>query len=396
MSLFQQQPIYKPLQVPQGWGAVPRSGAAVAPTLIACDAWDTYGATASISTGAFGPYQAAPNGNLSNGQLSIVAINNPPWNPTGSGYYLHTVPGGVSIPNAGTGMYLNFGNPHQRLLVGFWFRAPGGFAGGSFIIRWNRVGGQTFGTDVETLFVTAGGALQCAAGTSTATLTSNTWQFIEFFTQLGTANSPTVPGAEDINVSGVNFFHATNVTPQNPVGQLAVPSFTLDNEFSSINLDFGPWYLIDPGTMGMGAALSSGGNMYFNTYLPSSNDAVQFTPSTGTNYSNVNSAPAGSAYNSANAQLTQDTYGYAIPTLGNIQGVAVMTQAEIDAPGDRIALPVWKSGNSVVTGSIGTGGALINGTYSTAIDARLTSPFTGAAFTTGEVSGLKAGIIVQD
>lgn len=400
MSLFQQSPVRYPLQgIPHRWGANPLAGPAVAPALIACDAWDTYGAQASIAQGNFTPYQAHPNASVSNGTISIVALANPPWNPNGSGSYLHVVPGSNNVPNAGTGMYLNFGNPHRSLLCGFWFRPIGftGSGGGPFIFRWNRPLGQDFGTDIETVSVNSSGNIVFGGAqytaTSTQAFTANTWYFVELYIQFGAGGSATIPGEMGINVNSTPWLAATNISTG--AGYYAAPSITFDNEFSSSNMDFGPWYLLDPGTHGMQAALSSGGNMFFNTYLPSGNDSVQFTPSTGTNYSNVNSAPAGSAYNAGGTQGLQDTYSFTIPTLGNVVGASILTQVEKDAIGERIALPVWKSGSTVVTGSLGTGAALVNGTYAQMQDARLLSPFTGVAFTSAEISAMTAGVIVQ-
>jgi hypothetical protein len=366
--------------------------------LIAADAWDTYGTPSSISTGTFGIYQANPNG-ATLGVLAINSIANPPWNPNFSGHYLHTVPGSVTIPNAGTGMYCNFGNPFRALLIGFWFRAAsfsGGSSGGPFIFRWNVPSGQAFGADIATLTVDSSGHIGCNAGFTSNALSINTWYFIECYTLFGTSGSPTIQGAQAINVNSTSWISASNISIGSSGVGYAVPSFNFDNEFSGSNFDFGPWYLLGD-VSGIGDALSTGGNLFFNTYLPTNNDVVQLTPNTGTNFSNVNSTPAGGNYNSSNVQGQQDTYGFSIPTLGTIKGVALSTSAEANPiAGNRVSLPVWKNGvGTVVTGSIGTGGGLST-IYSVAQDGRLVSPFTSLPFTAVELTTMKAGIVVQD
>jgi hypothetical protein len=235
-------------------------------------------------------------------------------------------------------------------------------------------------------------------GSSTNALSTNTWYFIEYYNLFGTANTLN-SGAAAVQVNGVNWLNAPNATVTGG-SAFAAPSFNFDNEFSGSNFDFGPWYLMDPGTAAMSSSLSLNGNMYFiTTKLPVANDVVQFTPNTGTNFSNVNSIPSGANYNSDNTVSQKDTYNMGNSYyLNNPVGVVISTKAEVDAAtGPRVSLPVWKNAaGTAVTGSIGTGAALVNGTYNVAQDGRLVSPFTGLPFTPAELAGLKAGIVVQD
>ena len=74
MALFQQQTDWNVTRAlpKHAWGANPLSGPAVGASLIACDAWDTYGAQAGLTTGSFTPYQANPNGNVSTTHFDSV------------------------------------------------------------------------------------------------------------------------------------------------------------------------------------------------------------------------------------------------------------------------------------------------------------------------------------
>lgn len=357
--------------------------------LIYADAWDTYGAGA-LASGAGTPPLLVLNSGASS--FTVASIANPPWRPTGTGYYVVAAPGTTSIPNAGPGLYIPLGNPRSFLLHSFWFRYTGAALSGGTSFFWRAngpigAGSQVYGTDYWTLLLDNSGHIlfNSDAGTASSNaLSANTWYLITVCV-LHTS-------AAKVNVNDSNTGWVTGVTATK-----SVVSVNFDNEFSGTTFHFGPHYILG-GVASIADALSSGGNLYLDTFFPTGDNAAAWTRSTGSNsYANVSSVPAGAAYNKSATVNQQDIYLLSPKSYTTVGGVSIITQMERDAIGDRVALPTWKNGaGTIVVGRIGTGGGLVNGTYAATQDGRIISPFTGVAFTNGEIAAMKAGVVVQD
>jgi hypothetical protein len=369
------------------------------------DAWDTYGTVAFSGTPrveSIGPYNVVVcgSGGGCSSNLGIMAITAPPWNPNGSGHFLQIASGGTTnVPNAGPGVYFQPRNPQTGWLIDFWFKYEGTITnagGGPFVFRLNTASGQSFGGDNIADAINSDGTYNLSgSGTTTNAFSSNTWYLLERCVQYGTTN---VTGSTSLYVSASPYTSFTNwktvtATSIGSSGNWGANNFTFDNEFGTGTFDFGPWAVTDIGTTACPATSSSpfnsAGVMYAKTYLPTANSTpLQFTASTGSNYSNVNSNPAGANYNSNATVGNQDIYTFGVP--GTQTGIALAVlgiNVEQDNLGERLALPTWKSNSGTVTAgtlqnvpftSAVTSSVLVNGTYNFYLDGETTSIFGGS------------------
>ena len=307
------------------------------------------------------PYQVLPIGDT----ISIQSISNPPWNLSGYGHYLDIPTGTTSVPNAGPGVYMTPGNPQQGWLLGFWFNPVALTAAtDDYFLRFNKAGGQTFGGDTIALIVTSTGKAKQGAslGTTSLGFTANTWVWVEYCIQYGTGHTD---GSESLYVGGVNWSTSTGLSLA--VGSFGAANFNFDNEFGNGHYAFGPWYEKNIGT----TACPAGGThsiMYFKEYQPAANSAVTWTPSTGSNFSNVNSNPAGANSNSSATVGNKDIFTTGVPSgQTGIIGAVASVNAEKTDGGDRIMLPTWSVSGVATAGSVGNA-VPANGAYTTILD----------------------------
>ena len=341
--------------------------------------WENYGTPSYTSgtTSTIGPWAAHPCGNIGCGKISVVCTTGLPWKASGTGCYAHEEPGSVTVPNIGTGLYLGIGNPHKALLWTIYFKAESGFVGlNSFFLRINTNDTVPFGTDFITAAFGATGVITTYGGNSGAnTLADTNWHVFNLCQDPGTGSN----GTSYLAVDGTNWISATGVSSS--AGQFATNNITFDDEYSSTNFDFGPMTVYDPGSCASATNLNF---TYAYNFLPTSNGAVAWTPSTGSNYSNVNSSPPGANYNYDATTGDQDVYNLSVGALGTIVSQAVITNVQTDGPGDRVTVPLSTVGGATTAGTITNGVANSSG-YQT-----LFSPISGASAPTA------VGVQVQD
>lgn len=366
------------------------------------DNWDPWGAVSFVE-GQNGPYQV----HLSSSAIADVAITAPPWNTNGNGHYLDIPNGSTTIPNAGPGAYFTPGNPQAGWLFKFWFKAvtlPVGGSAKDYFLRLNDSGGQTYGNDTVADYINPSGQFVLVSGTTTNTLTANTWYAAVYCYQYGSGSN----GSEALYINGVSWLSNTGLGAP-ATGKFSAANFNFDNESFNASpggeFQFGPWLLYNINNDSCTTAITNVGtaNLFSQTLYPISNNAVAWTPSAGTNWSNVNCAGGCAGYNSTATQGLQDIYNLATGTIPNSVVAAIMVaQAKTDALGDRVVLPTWKNGSgTVLTGSLqnslnpnATAAAqtsvMANGTYYTYMDAESVSVFTSSAWVASELA--KTGI----
>lgn len=134
------------------------------------------------------------------------------------------------------------------------------------------------------------------------------------------------------------------------------------------------------------------GDCHIYTTFPSANNAVQFTPLAGTNFSEVNESfmDSNTSYNYSVTAGQQDTFTFSpvsLPTNSNILAVGVVGACSLSTSGARTYENVLISGASTVTGVAFAPGA----SYSYVNDFFQNDPATGAAWTGTAANAVKAG-----
>jgi hypothetical protein len=117
--------------------------------------------------------------------------------------------------------------------------------------------------------------------------------------------------------------------------------------------------------------------------LPTGNETVQWTPSTGTNWQNVDDATPGgdTDYNSSNTSGQQDTFVTSWPTVGNtIHAVKSSVCARKDDAGTQNIQHILKIGST----SYASGNKLLGSTYIRTTETWLTNPATTANWAQGD------------
>lgn len=309
-------------------------------TLILGENWKNNGTPAYTSgQPALGLGVANVCGNTTCGTVGIVCSSGLPWNPNnfgGNPCYLHMTPGVVSVPNNGTGFYLPFGTPHQRLLISFPFRYTGSLSAGpnaNFFLRINNNDTSPFGTDILAPNLDSTGHIVTQfGGNTTNALTVNTWQYQSWCVDLGTGSN----GTSYWTVDGTNWLSATGLTAP---GGHASNNLTLDVEYTGVTaMDFGPVIISDPGASCTAAKFYQQSDVYALNFVPTSNGVVAWAASALTNWQNV---LFGSGNNNAsNTNGQQDLYNLSTGSIGTITAQGILAQFQNDVAGDRIPLSV--------------------------------------------------------
>ena len=128
---------------------------------------------------------------------------------------------------------------------------------------------------------------------------------------------------------------------------------------------------------------------------------TQFTPSTGSNWQNVDESPASDAdYNSNNSPGAMDLFQMAnLSVNGLVHGVQTISRAKKDDAGFRKALPVfYKASGLGDTARFykGSQAPVLDSFTNLPIQVMTTSPDTGVAWTVDEVNALQYGYAVGD
>ena len=351
------------------------------------DTWDLYG-TGSMPAGI--PYTV----NLGS-VFTLTSIANPPWNPAGNGTFVRCT--GATGANQGPCIALPPWTSRREQIIGFWFRliaAPA--SGSSFFLRGNNScdNSQVGGLDAFAPTIDSSARFNFHSINSSAISTS-TWYFVECFARIGDANggSPSAKqGKFQLNVNGSAVITDTD-SACNQGSPYMFDTWAFDFElFSStgtVTWDIGPWYTMNPNGSGAGAFL---GTTYFATLFPNSDSSVQFTRSTGSNnYANVNSSPAGSAYNHDTTQAHKDVLGLHSNSFSSFQDVRIMLLAKCATPSGRTASGILKSGSSVAKvggrGPWGLGGATASNFQYIQSPSGIINPATGLAWTSAPTLG---------
>ncbi len=230
-----------------------------------------------------------------------------------------------------------------------------------------------------TLSVKRGTASGTVLGTTTLSLTSGVWYYIEF---KATINNTT--GSFTVNVNGAQWLTAssqnTRSTANNSANQIAI-----GNTGTPV-VEFDDFYSEDAGNFL--------GDCRVETKLPTGNGtSSQFTPSAGTNWQNVDENPAtdDTDYNSDGTAGHIDGYTYPAltTTAGNIKAVMTVPILRNDAAGSVTAASLYRSGGTNYFGTTNTVGST---TYTSYIDIQATDPNTSAAWTVANVNACEFGI----
>jgi hypothetical protein len=382
-------------------------------TWIIGSGWEGYGAPNPINGGSsdfFYPYQIAyPN------CFSINTITNPPWDPMGVGgtdHFLYATTGsGCSTigANPAQGVYFRENAPHRGHDVAFWFKRTASITTRTYIFRLNdsthqpNTGVYRGAIDYATMSIDSSQNVS-ATGVSSTYASDTNWHLYEWCHVAGINGSSTIPTAAAFWVDGVSIGTGTPATTAPNIG--GGDTLTFDYEFGGGgDGEFGPWIDYDPGSSCPATPLAT---FYYVAAQPTSNGAVQFTPSAGANWQNAAATPPGSAGYNASATVGQkDIYNLSLPTFGTgtILGVTTRASVEKDAGGTRVALPLYNNGSttslcSPANGfSLGgdtlgfyTAAALQIGTYQSIMCSTATDPFTSGAWTPADAA--KVGIQV--
>ena len=332
---------------------------------ILADQFDEYGVVNPVSA-TFGPYRvAAPS------QFQIKSSASVPWR-TGTGYYMEASSG--NFFNPGPGAYAYFGNPCQTPAYVGWVRFVSGSAGAAFLRFDDTVDFRNAPptlTDLEWLQVTGSGPYSVQilsfgstlAGSTGSIFAANTWYLLGWFVRHGVANSsnPVTQGATQLQINGSVVINNTNVLTTGGAVD-ASDTLVLDDEFSSNNIiDWGPYVY---------GCVSSPSDMPVALHAiilaPTANGTpLQWTPSTGSNYSNVNGFPAGSGYNYSDTIGDEDIYSLLYQNFYTPFVTMLAQQSETDsAQGARVGIAIVKSaGGTITNGGIGLA-AQNNSSYS--------------------------------
>lgn len=320
---------------------------------ILADQFDEYGVINPVSA-TFGPYQV-----VTPSQFQIKSSASVPWR-SGTGYYMEASSGNTFNP--GPGAYAYQGNPCQTPAYVGWVRFVSGNAATAFlrVDDDHQVAPPTLG-DLEWLQVTGSGPYNVnilnvgggLAGSTGSVFAANTWYLIGWFVRHGVANSsnPVTQGATQLQINGSVVINNTNVLTTG--GNVdASDTLVLDDEFSSNNIiDWGPYvYGCVNSPSDMPVALHA------IILAPTANGTpLQWTPSTGSNYSNVNSFPAGANYNYSDTNGDEDIYSLLYQNFYTPFVTMLAQQSETDsAQGARVGIAIVKSGSGTISnGGIG-------------------------------------------
>jgi len=249
--------------------------------------------------------------------------------------------------------------------------------------------GATLGVWASTAFYDTGTLL----GSSTVDLIKlNTWHYIEMRVKTNSTS-----GEVEVRVDGSTVINASNVNTQVGLGAGSAITRLTCYEVAQKYID--DVYIND----GAGSAPHNTfyGQVRVDAVIPSSDNSVQFTPSTGANnYAMVDDGASpddDSTYNASSTANHKDLLGlsgYSLPpsSSGGILGVNVDVRAKRQDAGIRKMKTVVKSSTTEVTGSE----YALTSAYATRRTTLYTDPATSTAFANATaVNNLKVGYTIS-
>lgn len=242
----------------------------------------------------------------------------------------------------------------------------------------------------KTLSLCRGSNTTLTNGTSSNSLSMNTWYYIEVKIQIADSIGAsscivkvngttwlTVSSGQDTKVSSNAYFNEFRIG--------------LDTNVSGDEVMFDDLYICDTSGSVNNDFL---GDCKVNTILPSgAGTTTQWTPSTGSNYQCVDEAQSNSDtdYVSTGTATNLDLYAMSDITGGTILGVKVNTVTRKDDAGTRTAA------HAIRTGAVNYFGSAFSVTDSYAFNSTIweQNPGTTAAWTSSEINSLEAGLRLE-
>jgi hypothetical protein len=220
-------------------------------------------------------------------------------------------------------------------------------------------------------------------GTGSTVLQVSTWYYVELKV---TINDST--GSFELRINGQTETSGSGVDTRNGGTGVIDNIYFTTAQFSSQYMD--DFYVCD----GSGSVNNSFlGDIKIETLYPSgAGTTTQFTPSTGSNYQNVDETTPNddTDYNYTSTTGNKDTYAYAdlATTAGIVYGVQQLIYARKDDAGTRTIAPVARSGGTDYDGST----VSLLDTYTYFRSVRDVNPNTSSGWTISEVNGAEFGV----
>jgi len=222
-------------------------------------------------------------------------------------------------------------------------------------------------------------------GTSTNTLASNTYHYVEVKVTI----SDTV-GVVVVKVDGVTWLNLSSQDTRNGANATA-DRMRFQMTVNSINQDICDLVIMDTSGSSNNDFI---GEARVKPILPDgAGNSAQFTPSAGSNYANVDdSAPDGdTTYNESSTVNHVDSYTFANPGLGGtVMAVQYNVHARKTDAGTRQIAPVVRISSTDYVGTTLT----LSSSFTQQRQVYNTSPASSSGWTESEINGAEFGIKV--
>lgn len=234
------------------------------------------------------------------------------------------------------------------------------------------------------LYVTRNGT-QVGSDTTSA-LVANTWYYLEFGGVIADSG-----GSWEVRVDGVTVGTGAGLDTKNTANASFNQLYLPQGLASSITADWDDMYLCDDaGSVNNGFL----GDCRVETLYPSGAGATtQMSPSTGSNFQNVDESAASNDDTDYNADATvghKDTYalGNLATSIGAIKGLQVNMTARKDFAGNRQVCHVVRPASTDYDGA----NQQLTLSYAILSGIRETDPGTSSAWTVAGVNAMEAGV----
>jgi len=270
-------------------------------------------------------------------------------------------------------------------IIGFAFRTsalPANFANGQFVTFIDT------GTSHVDFRLGPAGTIQAtrhgtALGTGTAVIAVDTWTYLEFKVTI----SDTV-GVVVTKVNGVTDLNLSSQDTRNGANASANIIQIIANGSASATIRLDDLYIHD-GTGGVDDDFWGDIRIVAKSVDGAGNSA-QFTPSTGSNWQNVDDAtPNGDTdYNESSTVNHIDSMTTAaLGVTGTVKGVNLLAYARKTDAGVGSLAPLWRISGTDYPGT----GVALSTDYTYVSQLYRVSPATSSAFTTSEIDGAEIG-----
>lgn len=287
-------------------------------------------------------------------------------------------------------LYFNVTGSTNTVVLGFGFRKINSMSVNDIVILFDEDGAS----EQVSLQLTALGELSVFSGatlhgtTSGVGMLTNTWYYIELSIVFGdaTAGSVTlhVNGNQELNVTGID----TRVT----AGENCA-LFRLQGDSSNFH-EFDDLYFLDNSGTDQTTRI---GPCFIETVFPDANGTtVNFTPSAGSNWQNVDDGNApddDTTYNSSSTLNQKDLYGHAALTgnIGTVYAVKASAHVRTEGGGARGIQNVARSSATEVNGTE----VFIDQSYTYVDHIYENDPNGGGAWTESSVNAAEFGIEIS-